>query len=170
MTVPQRNFKVVDAALLQDSQDLLQEPILAGSEVRSDPRLVFLLRAAARLMLVEAGEMGLDEAYDDLIDLLPYEDLVASFPLLFTETGQSVVAQPKGASAQAPQSTIDTLTYELQTYGISQLEKPNCLGRLADLSTNQGHELIAAMLRLQPRYPAITDELILKLGDCYERH
>ena len=33
-----------------------------------DPRLVFLERAAARLLLVEAGEIELDEAIDGLVD------------------------------------------------------------------------------------------------------
>jgi hypothetical protein len=33
-----------------------------------DPRLVFLARASARLVLVEAGEMDLDEAFDELIE------------------------------------------------------------------------------------------------------
>ena len=33
-----------------------------------DPRLVFLARAWARFILVEAGEMDLDEAYHDLIE------------------------------------------------------------------------------------------------------
>jgi hypothetical protein len=32
-----------------------------------DPRLVFLARASARLVLVEVGEMDLDEAFDGLI-------------------------------------------------------------------------------------------------------
>jgi len=35
-----------------------------------DPRLVFLERASARLLLVEAGEMDLDKAIDGLIDAL----------------------------------------------------------------------------------------------------
>jgi hypothetical protein len=35
--------------------------------VSVDPRLVFLHRAAARLILVEAGEMDLDAAVADLI-------------------------------------------------------------------------------------------------------
>jgi hypothetical protein len=34
---------------------------------RVDPRLVFLLRAAARFELVEAGQLCLDEAFDGLI-------------------------------------------------------------------------------------------------------
>jgi len=32
-----------------------------------DLRLVFLARASARLVLVEVGEMDLDEAYEDLV-------------------------------------------------------------------------------------------------------
>jgi hypothetical protein len=68
--------------------------------------------------------------------------------------------------ARAAKSTYDALVYELRTYGIAQLEKPNCRGRLGDLSTQQVRDLIAALMRLRPNYPAITDELILKLGDC----
>jgi hypothetical protein len=33
-----------------------------------DPRLVFLARAHARFILVEAGEMTLDEAFDGLLE------------------------------------------------------------------------------------------------------
>ena len=33
-----------------------------------DPRLAFLARAHARFIMVEAGEMDLDEAFDDLIE------------------------------------------------------------------------------------------------------
>ena len=32
-----------------------------------DPRLAFLARASARLILVEAGEMDLDEAFDEFV-------------------------------------------------------------------------------------------------------
>jgi len=35
--------------------------------VPADLRLVFLARASARLVLVEVGEMDLDEAYEDLV-------------------------------------------------------------------------------------------------------
>jgi hypothetical protein len=65
----------------------------------------------------------------------------------------------------APQSTYDAVLHELRTYGISQFAKPDCRRRLFDLSTEQVRELIAALMRLRPRYPAITDDLLLKLGD-----
>jgi hypothetical protein len=42
--------------------------------VAADPRLVFLQRVSARLVLVEAGEMDLDGAIRELIE--PFEELV----------------------------------------------------------------------------------------------
>jgi hypothetical protein len=68
-------------------------------------------------------------------------------------------------SCAAAQSTYDALLYELRTYGIAQLENANCRRRLGDVSSDQLRELIATLTRLRPQYPAITDELILKLGD-----
>lgn len=66
---------------------------------------------------------------------------------------------------EAPRTTCDALLYELRTHGITQLSNPSCLLRLGDLSTDQIRDLIASLLRLQPQHAAITDELILKLGD-----
>lgn len=39
-------------------------------QTQVDARLVFLLRAAARFDLFEAGEMTIDEAFDDLLPAL----------------------------------------------------------------------------------------------------
>jgi hypothetical protein len=64
----------------------------------------------------------------------------------------------------APQSTYWAALYELRTYGAPQLSKPDCQRRLGDLSTAQLRGLIAALIRLRPEYPKITDELIEKLG------
>ena len=36
-----------------------------------DPRLVYLARAGARLELIEAGELDLDEAFDGLVEVGP---------------------------------------------------------------------------------------------------
>jgi hypothetical protein len=47
---------------------------LSDDTVRQvDPRLVFLLRAAARFELVEAGELCVDEAFDGLMSALYWE-------------------------------------------------------------------------------------------------
>ena len=76
-----------------------------------------------------------------------------------------MTVHPDFHAKAASQVTCDAILYELRTYGISQLAKPNCRRRLFDLSTEQVRELIAALMRLRPRYPAITDDLLLKLGD-----
>jgi hypothetical protein len=44
--------------------------IAAKPASRVDPRLAFLARAAARFVLVQAGEMTLDQAFDGLFDSL----------------------------------------------------------------------------------------------------
>jgi hypothetical protein len=70
-------------------------------------------------------------------------------------------APPAGRAAVALYAAL----YELREYGISQLAKPNCQRRLAVLSPKQFEELIAALLRLQPYYQTITDELIATLQE-----
>ena len=65
----------------------------------------------------------------------------------------------------APRSTYDAALFELREYGITQLAKPDCQRRLAMLSTKQLEDVIAALLRLQPRYQTITDELIATLRE-----
>lgn len=64
----------------------------------------------------------------------------------------------------APQSTYDALLFELSRHGVSRLAEANCQRRLADLSTTQLREMIAALMRLRSRHLAITDELLEKLG------
>ena len=64
----------------------------------------------------------------------------------------------------APQTTYDALLFELSRHGVSRLSELNCRRRLSDLSTAQVRELIAALLRLRSKHPAITDELVEKLG------
>jgi hypothetical protein len=64
----------------------------------------------------------------------------------------------------AAQSIVDAVAYELRTYGVPQLAKPATQARLADLSSAQLRAVIAQLIRLRPKYPAITDELLLKLG------
>jgi hypothetical protein len=63
----------------------------------------------------------------------------------------------------APQPTCNALLYELRTHGLARLQNSNCQVRLGDISDAQLRDLIAALIRLQPRYPNISDELILTL-------
>jgi hypothetical protein len=62
--------------------------------------------------------------------------------------------------------TIEAFIYELREYGLAQLGNPNCLRRLADLSTEQLRDVIGRLMKLKPGYPTtITDQLLLKLGE-----
>jgi hypothetical protein len=66
---------------------------------------------------------------------------------------------------EAPQSTVEALMYELRTNGLPQLRKENTQRRLADLSVSQLREVIEQLIRLQPKYPRIDDELIETLRE-----
>jgi hypothetical protein len=65
----------------------------------------------------------------------------------------------------AAPTTIEGVMYELRTYGLAALAGPNCRRRLASLSTAQLREVIGRLMQLHPLYPAITDDLLLKLGE-----
>jgi hypothetical protein len=155
-----RNFCLRSIASRGATMNAITSIIEAGDRI--DFRLVFLERAAARLMLVNAGEMDLGEAVDGLGVSLHCEcnrELIERWERV-------PPVKPKPApKRQPPQSTFDALAYELRTHGIDQLQQQSCRRRLGDLSTEQTRKLIETLLRLQPKYPAISDELISKLGD-----
>jgi hypothetical protein len=66
----------------------------------------------------------------------------------------------------AAQSTYDALLWTLREYGLSRLSDGRTLDRLSELTSEQLKELIAALTRLQAKYPrTCTDELIQKLRD-----
>jgi hypothetical protein len=136
-------------------------PIVPLVEVgKVDPRLAFLHRAHARLMLFEAGDVGIAEAFDGLVVCLScardrehVEKWERDFP---HPVSQRCVTRPPAA----PRSTFDALVLELRTHGLPQFTNTSCRRRLGELSTQQVRELIAALMRLRPRYSAITGELI----------
>ena len=66
--------------------------------------------------------------------------------------------------AAAP-TTIEALMYELRTLGLAALAGHNCQRRLAELSTEQLRDVIGRLMQVRSRYPAITDEVLLRLGD-----
>jgi hypothetical protein len=65
----------------------------------------------------------------------------------------------------AAPTTVEALMYELRTDGIKALATPNCQRRLCDLSTAQVREVIERLMKLRPRYPAITDQLLFQLAE-----
>ena len=62
-----------------------------------------------------------------------------------------------------PQTTVNALLYQLRMDGLAAFEHPNCRRRLAELSTEQLRELMAALIRLRPNCAAVTDELLIAL-------
>jgi hypothetical protein len=64
----------------------------------------------------------------------------------------------------APTSTVEALVFELRTHGIAALDHPSCLRRLEDVSTAQLRGVVARLIKLRPKYPDITDDLLLKIG------
>jgi hypothetical protein len=64
----------------------------------------------------------------------------------------------------ATTSTIEALKYELRCFGIAQLKKPHTQARIAELSAEQMGDVIAALHRMQPEYPQISDELVRLLA------
>jgi hypothetical protein len=65
----------------------------------------------------------------------------------------------------AADSTVEALMYELRTLGLAALAGPNCRRRVSELSPEQICEVIGRLDRLRPNYPAITDDLILTIGE-----
>jgi hypothetical protein len=62
-------------------------------------------------------------------------------------------------------SSVEALTLELRERGEAALAKPESRRRLAALSTTQVREVIARLIALRPRHPAITDDLLFRLGE-----
>jgi hypothetical protein len=66
---------------------------------------------------------------------------------------------------RAAASTVEALMYELRTHGLAALAGPNCRRRFSELSQLQLVEVIERLMKLRPKYPAITDELLFQLGE-----
>jgi len=62
-------------------------------------------------------------------------------------------ARVHGRIDRAAESTVETVVYELRTYGLAQLKKPNSQWRLGELSPEQLREVLARLIRLRPQYP-----------------
>jgi hypothetical protein len=65
----------------------------------------------------------------------------------------------------APQTTVNALLYQLRKDGLAALENPTCRRRLADISDEQLHEVLAALIQARARYAAVTDELLIALDE-----
>ena len=123
-----------------------------------NPRLAFLARASARLTLVEAGEMDVEDAFNGLVDQCACDrEMIAR--LDYPPQPPAKVAKLKEAAS----TTYDALLWELREYGLRRLKHPPTLSRLSQLSNKQFAALIAALTRLQPKHPKISNHLLEKL-------
>jgi hypothetical protein len=68
---------------------------------------------------------------------------------------------------QAAKGTYEAVDYELRTYGLSQLSKPNCQRRLSDLSAAQIKTVMASLQVRRNQYPKVNDELLKALARIY---
>jgi hypothetical protein len=130
-----------------------------NSICKPDPRLVFLERASARLTLVEAGEMEIEDAFNGLVDQCASErEMIARW---------DYPPQPPTKTAklkEAASTTCDALLWELREYGLRRLKHSSTLRRLSQLSNKQLQNLIAALTRLQAKYPkTCSNQLLEKL-------
>jgi hypothetical protein len=72
-------------------------------------------------------------------------------------------------SPGAPRSTYDAVLWVSREYGLARIDDKWMRPRLAEFFTTQLNELIAAMGRMQSRYPrTITGELISILQEYYD--
>jgi hypothetical protein len=90
----------------------------------------------ARLRLVMADDISLDRVWRELND---------------------------PGARPIPQITVSALLYQFRMDGLAAFEHPTCRRRLAELSTEQLRELMAALIRLRPNCAAVTDELLIAL-------
>jgi hypothetical protein len=72
-------------------------------------------------------------------------------------------------SRDVPRTTYDAVLWALREYGVARIDDEWMRPRLAEFSTTQLKELIAAMGRMQLRCPrTITSELIFTLKEYYD--
>ena len=152
----------------------------------------FALRCWARAQLYQIGDLELHPAVDFLQELADQGGLIAAHGqdrvqeimanafaavrddlddtvksdtcVRLPEPTPSIVPDEEPAEeTNAAGSSIKALVYELSTGGIAQLKDANCQQRLTEISKPQLRQLLAALVRLQPKHSAISDDLILAL-------
>jgi hypothetical protein len=94
--------------------------------------LAFLQFASARLVLVEAGEMGLEQALVELIE--PFEDLFGRSicrRCLEAEDARRRLEQQRLARPATPQTTIEAVLHCVRERGAAALKEPANVERLS---------------------------------------
>jgi len=78
---------------------------------------------------------------------------------------QNGMPAPRKIERGTAQTTVEALMYELRESGLDALKAPNARRRLGDLSQKQHREVLARLVKLRPRYPKITDELLVHIEE-----
>ena len=102
----------------------------------------------------------------DPVARLGEPDALAELPCNWAEKSLDLFAHLDHAQYfnGAPNSTVEALVFELRTDGIAALNDSSCLRRIDDVSTAQLREVFGRLIKLRPKYPFITDDLLLKIG------
>ena len=141
---------------------------------RIDRPLAFLACASARFDLVEIGEMTLDEAVDDnfVERFRAVAEIACACECQMIEAWERDYqhlprrqTHRRDFGGSAAPSVVDALLFELSRYGLSRLNNKKTQGRLAELSVDQLRDVSARLVRMKPRYPEITAELLDVLRD-----
>jgi hypothetical protein len=111
-----------------------------------DPRHVFLLRASARLALIEAGEMDVHEAFSDLVCDLDFEDRVE---LLAQQANRAERRRAKPDVRPTTQTTIEAILYCVRERGVAALKEPANRERLQRCDAAARQQINGRIDRLQ---------------------
>lgn len=68
----------------------------------------------------------------------------------------------------APETTLDALMFSLLSRGVAALSEPITKQRLSELSKDQVADIGMRLHGLRAKYPTVTDQLIVKIGEYYE--
>jgi hypothetical protein len=84
------------------------------------------------------------------------------------ERDQSAMMRKQREQYGAPETTVDAVIFALRSRGMAALNEPITKQRLSELSKPQLAEVGVRLHRLRAKYPTITDQVIIKIGDYYE--
>jgi hypothetical protein len=110
---------------------------------------------AAILHLDQLGLYGMSQEYEK-----HFSELVERF----VRERQPTLRREAALTRQVAETTFQAVAYVMRQHGMQRLNDAWLTVRLAEFSDAQIVELIVALRRMQPRYPAITNQIISKIS------
>jgi hypothetical protein len=144
--------------------DLLTQAIDRALPMLTDPALpIGDRRLVFRCVLEQAEHLAAWDVVEDEFERLAiWAGLVDIAPAIEPETEPET--EPESNPYGAANVTVEALMLGLRERGVDALAESNCQRRLADLSTAQVRKVIERLIKLRQGYPAISDDVLLKLG------